>query len=454
MNQPQWGFDPTPATAPPVRPRSVAAAPTAYDPAAGAPPAPPAPPDPFGSYGQAGPPTGDPATSGLWNQQGTGVPVGATPYPAGTSFPVGTPGVGVASPPGGSSPKSSVGQRWGWRTLIAFVAGGALTAVGFGVGMNNRDAVEVAASTGSTVPAVNAADPIVVTPPDLDTTEPAAFVASLLGPSVVQINTELGLGSGVIFDDGLIMTNNHVIANANTISVRLSDGRSLAGTLIGTDPRTDIAVVSVGTGHNTTPATLALDGELEVGQYTVAIGSPFDLQQTVTSGIVSAVNRPVYNGAGWNAMVQTDAAINPGNSGGALADREGRVIGINTAIQTDGVSSTNAGIGFAMPITTAYDIATRILDGEALAPGFLGIAGEAPGEDQVGVAVVTVTPGAAADAAGVQEGDRVISLDGAPVASFEELAGLIQTSFPGDEVVLEIVRSSETLQITVVLGEK
>ncbi|MEZ5226013.1 MAG: trypsin-like peptidase domain-containing protein [Acidimicrobiales bacterium] len=320
--------------------------------------------------------------------------------------------------------------------------------------MNTRDDNQLATSTGATVPAATTSDPIVVTPPDLDTSEPAAFVASILGPSVVQINTQLGLGSGVIFDDGLIMTNNHVIDRATQISVRLSDGRSLPGTLVGTDPRTDIAVVSVGTGHNLTPATLATDQVLEVGQYTVAIGSPFDLQQTVTSGIVSAVNRPVYNGAGWNAMVQTDAAINPGNSGGALADREGRVIGINTAIQTDGVSATNAGIGFAMPITTAYDIATRILDGETLTPGFLGIAGEAPGEDLVGVSVATVTPGAAADLAGIQVGDRVISLDGAPVSSFEELAGLIQTSFPGDEVVVEIIRGSETLEITVTLGEK
>ncbi|MEZ5377820.1 MAG: trypsin-like peptidase domain-containing protein [Acidimicrobiales bacterium] len=445
MTAPQWGFDPTPSTAPPVRQRSVAATPSAFNIDAGAPPAPPAPPDPFGYPGASNP------NAGLWNQQGLGVPVSAPVAPAAAPSWSGT----ATTPQGaGGSQRSSGGSRWGWRALAAFVAGGALTAVGFGVGMNTRDDNQLATSTGATVPAATTSDPIVVTPPDLDTSEPAAFVASILGPSVVQINTQLGLGSGVIFDDGLIMTNNHVIDRATQISVRLSDGRSLPGTLVGTDPRTDIAVVSVGTGHNLTPATLATDQVLEVGQYTVAIGSPFDLQQTVTSGIVSAVNRPVYNGAGWNAMVQTDAAINPGNSGGALADREGRVIGINTAIQTDGVSATNAGIGFAMPITTAYDIATRILDGETLTPGFLGIAGEAPGEDLVGVSVATVTPGAAADLAGIQVGDRVISLDGAPVSSFEELAGLIQTSFPGDEVVVEIIRGSETLEITVTLGEK
>lgn len=432
MNERNWNFDATPSSAPPVRARAVAAAPAGFDIASGAPPAPPAPPDPFG--GAAG---SAPGASPLWNPQNSGVPTAATSTFAQTDTP---------TPPPGS-------PRWGWRALAAFVAGGALTAVGFGVGMNVDDG-EVAAGPSSTIATTNTNDSIVVTPPDLDTTEPAAFVASLLGPSVVQINTDRGLGSGVIFDDGLIITNNHVIENATRLSVRLSDGRSLAAEVIGADPRTDIAVVSIGTGHGTVPAELALDGELEVGQYTVAIGSPFDLQQTVTSGIVSAVNRPVYNGAGWNAMVQTDAAINPGNSGGALADRQGRVIGINTAIQTDGVSSTNAGIGFAMPITTAYDIATRILNGESLDPGFLGIGGEAPGEDELGVSVAEVTAGAAADLAGIQPGDRVLSLDGAPVGSFEELAGLIQTSFPGDEVVLEIVRDGETIEISVVLGAK
>ena len=432
MNERNWNFDATPSSAPPVRARAVSAAPAGFDIASGAPPAPPAPPDPFG--GAAG---SAPGASPLWNPQNSGVPTAATSTFARTDSPTPSPG----------SP------RWGWRALAAFVAGGALTAVGFGVGMNVDDR-EIAAGPSSTIATTNTNDSIVVTPPDLDTAEPAAFVASLLGPSVVQINTDRGLGSGVIFDDGLIMTNNHVIENATRLSVRLSDGRSLAAEVIGSDPRTDIAVVSIGTGHGAVAAELALDGELEVGQYTVAIGSPFDLQQTVTSGIVSAVNRPVYNGAGWNAMVQTDAAINPGNSGGALADRQGRVIGINTAIQTDGVSSTNAGIGFAMPITTAYDIATRILNGDPLDPGFLGIGGEAPGEDELGVSVAEVTAGAAADLAGIQPGDRVLSLDGAPVGSFEELAGLIQTSFPGDEVVLEIVRDGETIEISVVLGAK
>ena len=445
MNERTWDFDPTPSNAPPVRQRVIAPSPMTYDMGAGAPPAPPAPPDPFGGPSSGSGSAGGGA-SGLWNPQNVGTRVGGSQPPA-------PPGWnGSSTEP--SSKGASRGSRWGWRTLAAFVAGGAMTAVGFGVGMNTNSDAEIAAGTGSTLPASNPGDPIVVSPPDLDTSEPAAFVAALLGPSVVQINTDRGLGSGVIFDDGLIMTNNHVIANANSLGVRLSDGRSLPATLVGSDPRTDIAVISVGTGHGTVPATLALDVDLEVGQYTVAIGSPFDLQQTVTSGIVSALNRPVYNGAGWNAMVQTDAAINPGNSGGALADREGRVIGINTAIQTDGSSSTNAGIGFAMPITTAHDIAMRILDGETLSPGFLGIGGDAPGEDELGVLVVQVTPGAAADQAGVQAGDRVLSLDGAPVASFQELAGLIQTSFPGDEIVLEIVRNGESMEITVVLGEK
>lgn len=293
----------------------------------------------------------------------------------------------------------------------------------------------------------------VIAPPAVETDDPAAFVAAVLSPSVVQIETRRGMGSGVVYADGLILTNHHVISGSENVQIRLSDGRTLPGQVLGSDPRTDIAVVSVGPGHGLAIATLALEDDPQVGEFTVAIGSPFELQQTVTSGIVSAVNRPVYNGSGWNAMIQTDAAINPGNSGGALANRQGAVIGINTAIQTDGLSSTNAGIGFAMPITTAHDVATRIINGEPLEPAFLGITGGEPASDELGVAVVEVIAGSAAQTAGIRVGDRILTIDGAPVTGFEQLAGLVQTSFPGDQVSIELVRDGRTMLIDVVLGQ-
>ncbi len=450
MSDPMWEFDNRPATAPPVRPRPVGASTSGVvGRAVGHPPAPPSAADPFAVPGRA---NASPWSASAPSRPSTSGSPGL-PGPAVAGVPVGPPDRFDGSSPA-PGPGRPPGARWGWRALTAFVAGGLLTAVGFGVGARVDDNETAAVAPSGTVVNSSTRDPIVVAPPDLDTTEPAAFVASILGPSVVQINTERGLGSGVIFDDGLIMTNNHVIELANTITVRLSDGRSLPAELLGTDPRTDIAVISVGTGHDLQPATLATDETLEVGQYTVAIGSPFDLQQTVTSGIVSAVNRPVYNGTGWNAMVQTDAAINPGNSGGALADREGRVIGINTAIQTDGLSNSNAGIGFAMPIGTANDIAQRIINGESLDPGFLGISAEEQGIDELGVVVTEVTAGSAAADAGIRLGDRVLSLDGAPVSAFQELAGLIQTSFPGDEVVLELIRDGQPLEVMVTLGAR
>jgi putative serine protease PepD len=353
--------------------------------------------------------------------------------------------LGPVSPPGAVSPP----PRWGWRALAAFLAGGLLTALGFGAAQlgDDRDGVEVIASgrDGATVATALGAD---------GGTDPAAAVAAMLGPSVVQIETDIGLGSGVVYDDGLILTNHHVIDGASAVRVRLSDRRTLPAEVVGSDPRTDVAVVSVGEGRGLLRADLAVGVPVRVGELTIAIGSPFDLQQTVTSGIISAVNRPIFNGTGWNAMVQTDAAINPGNSGGALANRQGQVIGINTAIQTDGQSSTNAGIGFAMPITTVVNVAERIVTGESLEPAFLGVRGVPPSDGSVWVQIESVEPASAAEAAGFEVGDIVLSLDDAPVTSFNQLAGLIQTSFPGESVMIEFVRNGERIVVDVTLGQR
>lgn len=348
--------------------------------------------------------------------------------------------------------------RWGWRALVAFLGGGLLAASGFAAAQEFGDddaqasdssPVAASASSESTLP------PVIVQPPDFDTTEPVAFVARILGPAIVQVEIpNVGLGSGVVFGDGLIMTNHHVIDGATEVEVRTADGRLLAGEVLGSDARTDIAVVSVGTGSGLGVAELALDVELEVGQTTVAIGSPFQLQQTVTSGIISSLNRPVFNGVGFNPMIQTDAAINQGNSGGALANRNGQVIGINTAIQTDGQSTGNLGVGFAVPIDTAKAIADRILAGQPIEAGFLGVSGGQTVDGSSGVSVQELTEGSAAELAGIQIGDRIVTIDGAPVTSIEELAGLVQTKFPGDPVAIELFRNDERLIVTAVLGQR
>lgn len=358
----------------------------------------------------------------------------------------------ATSPPPLSTPQTLAPEPthkvgWLWPSIAALILGGLLTGLGFRIGTQSIDATpDTTTITNTSLPATE--------PSSLNTADdPAAFVADKLGPSVVTVETDIGLGSGVIFDDGLIMTNNHVIENSNSIQIRLANGGLLDATLVGADPRVDIAVLSVGQGRNLPVAELALGEELDVGQLAIAIGSPFQLQQTVTAGIISALNRPVQNGLGYTAMIQTDAPINPGNSGGALANRDGRLIGINTAIQTAGDTS-NAGVGFAVPIDTAYNVAQRIIAGQDLVGGFLGVGGGPSPDGASGVEVASLTPGSGADLAGVEIGDRIISVDGAPVVNLEQLAGIVSTRFPGDEVEIGLVRNGVERVIVATLGER
>lgn len=347
------------------------------------------------------------------------------------------------------------GPRWGWRAVVSFVAGGLIAAAGFGAAqLSSTDDSSVAAVSATTIPAttlppIRDAGPVPTVPQDA--AEPAEFVAQTLGPSVVQIDTDFGIGSGVIFGDGLILTNNHVVEGALTIFVRLSDGREFPGELLGADENTDVAVVSVGPGLGLPVAQLATGEKARVGQIAVAIGSPFDLQQSVTAGIVSAIDRPIQNSeTSVVAMIQTDAPINPGNSGGALADRLGRVIGINTSIQTDGLTAANVGVGFAIPIDTAIRIADLLVAGSPIEPGFLGVRGEQT--DQAGVVLTEVTVDSAAEDAGLLVGDRVLTFNGAPITEFVELAGLVLANQAGDVVTMGVIRDNELIEIQVTLG--
>ena len=418
-------------------------------------------------YGTAGrPPTpSSPPIAPTRNGQVGQPPIlvqGATPPGFGSSPPQSP---GIAGPPlfGAGDSQTSVQKskpRWDLRLLAAFVAGGMLSGGGFALGqlVANDSVVEAQPSASPALsPATTQALPdIVLTPPDPDATEPAAFVAAVLGPSIVQIETELGVGSGIVFDEGLVMTNHHVIDNATRIRVRTADGRTLPATLVGSDPQVDVAVLDVGPDSGLAIAQLAVGEELQVGQAAFALGSPFELQQSISAGIVSAINRPVANAAGGiNAMIQSDTSVNPGNSGGALADRSGRVIGINTSIRTDGVVQGSVGISFSIPIDTAMRVIDRILAGESLEPGFLGVGNPqaAPGGES-GVVIGEVTEGSGADQAGIQVGDRLIRIEGSPVTSLGELAGLVRAHFPGDVVELEIVRGDEHLLIEATLGER
>ncbi|MCX7619236.1 MAG: trypsin-like peptidase domain-containing protein [Acidimicrobiales bacterium] len=306
-------------------------------------------------------------------------------------------------------------------------------------------------STGTLAPSATnqEATPIVAG----DASEPAAEVAKVLSPSVVQIENGDGLGSGVIYTaDGLILTNAHVVGSSRTVKVRLSDGSVSTGRVLGTDVSSDVAVVDIDRS-GLTPARLAEDPPV-VGQMAIALGSPFGLQSTVTAGIVSAVDRPVSGETGVAVnMIQTDAPINPGNSGGALANRRGEVIGINASIFSR--SGDNSGIGFAIPIQTAKTIADKIQRGESLAKGYLGVETRPTSTDgRAGAQIARVLVGTPADKAGLEPGDLITAIDGNPVKNPTDLSARIAGHSPGDRVVLEVDRGGQTRTIEVELTAK
>jgi S1-C subfamily serine protease len=278
--------------------------------------------------------------------------------------------------------------------------------------------------------------------------EPVADAAAVILPSVVQIQTGNGVGSGVIYDaDGLILTAAHVVAGSETVIVRFEDGEEVEGNVLGGTSGADVAVIQV--DRSGLPAAdLALDQDPRVGQLAIAVGSPWGLQGTVTSGIISAVDQPVDG----NAMLQTDAAINPGNSGGALVDREGSVIGINVSIFS--MSGANDGVGFAVPIDVAADLADRVVNGESLGFAMLGVTGSDVESGQAGALISEVTTGSAADEAGVEAGDLVISIDGVPVQGIEDLAAQVRSHRPGTTVDVVLVRDGEQQTLTVTLDER
>ena len=269
-----------------------------------------------------------------------------------------------------------------------------------------------------------------------------------------QERVRQSLGSGVIIDaeQGLVLTNNHVIEGADDISITLADGRTLEGTLVGADPDTDVALVRV-PAERLTALPLAVEHDLRVGDFVVAVGNPFGLGQTVTSGIVSALGRAGLQGLGYQNFIQTDASINPGNSGGALVNLRGELVGINTAIFSP--SGGNVGIGFAIPADMAAEVQRQLQAFGEVRRGSLGI------DDELrellgiatprGVVVTRVRSESPAGKADVQVGDVLTALDGKPLLdpqSLHNIEGLLPVERP---ITVDIVRNGIAQQLQVVL---
>ncbi|MGI8666106.1 MAG: trypsin-like peptidase domain-containing protein [Jatrophihabitans sp.] len=478
---PPHGEDPAgeqPAAADEVEPYT-----SAYEPVQPAtnqyPPNTTTPYQPYGGYGgygggqveasqqfQAGPPS-YPAPAYHYDPHATGY---QQPGSAGyTGY------AGYGQPPAGSDGQPVAEAKTRRRRpllLVALLA--ALVGGGVGGGVvaiadhNNGDSVntgiKITNSTGA--PAAQ-----------LDGTVGAA--AAKIRPSVVTIDVtgqqESGTGSGVIIrDDGYILTNDHVVdigGGSGDIQVVLSDGRNAAAKVVGRDTPDDLAVIKVDGLKNLTAATFAKSSSLSVGQAVVAVGAPLGLSDTVTSGIVSNVARPVRAGDNDQAVfqaVQTDAAINPGNSGGPLVDLNGSVVGINAAIASDNSGggglqipgqpaqqAGNIGIGFAIPADEASRIAGQLIATGKATHAVLGVevgGGTSPAQNVDGVPLHTVTAGGVADKAGLKVGDTVTAINDQRVTTSDALIAAVRSHAPGEQVKVSYTRAGKSTSATVTLG--
>ena len=284
-------------------------------------------------------------------------------------------------------------------------------------------------------------------------------------PDQERESRQEGLGSGVIVSaDGYILTNNHVVEGADELKVTLADDRDFMAKVVGTDPKTDVAVLKI-EAEGLPTVTLADSDKLRVGDVVFAVGNPLGVGQTVTMGIISAKGRSklglLENVSGYEDFIQTDAAINMGNSGGALVDARGRLIGINSAIITP--SRGSVGIGFAIPVNLARFIMNSLVETGAVARGFLGVTGgdaltadlaEQLGlkRDARGVVVTEIEPGSPADEAGLRRSDVVVALNGQIVNSWEELRLIVAQTLPGSEAKLRVMRDGKPRDLKVAMG--
>lgn len=369
---------------------------------------------------------------------------------------------------GGGPPRGGGGgaRRGGSAIVIAALVLGLIGGVGGAAAFRGISGSD---STGSTISSLDDDAGAKDLPP-------GAFekVAKTVMPSVVQINVSgqsgKGSGSGIIISsDGQILTNNHVVAPAKdggSLNVAFNDGTFTSAHILGTDPVTDLAVIEAEDQDDLKPAKLGDSSDLTVGQQVVAIGSPFGLESTVTTGIVSALNRPVSSAdeSGQNPTifpaVQTDAAINPGNSGGPLVDLDGQVIAINSAIRSSTKQSSGAagsiGLGFAIPVDLAKHVSEHLAEGEKVPHAQIGITvGSEVKKDQIttaGAEVREVSSGSAGDKAGLEVGDIITAVDGNPISSSDALVATIRSFQPGDTIKVTVTRDDDQKTVDVKLG--
>ena len=344
--------------------------------------------------------------------------------------------------------KSKTGLLITGVALVALFGGAVGGAVGYTVAENNSSP-SIAISTGGSVEPVAGS---------------IAAVAAAVQPSVVQLNVSGSQGEGtgtgfVVSSDGYIVTNHHVAGGAGsdgTIDITFVDGSTASAKLVGSDPGYDIAVVKV--DRTDLPAlTLGSSDAINVGDLAIAIGSPLGLQGTVTSGIISALNRPVTAGGqgdlAYINAIQTDAAINPGNSGGPLVNAAGEVVGVNSAIATLGMgdASGSIGLGFSIPIDTAKRIVDEIINTGTSQTPIIGVQLDM-GFEGPGGAVAAVTDGSPAQSAGLQEGDVITKVDGNLVSDSTGLIVAIRSNAPGEEIELTVLRNGATLTVPLTLA--
>ena len=365
-------------------------------------------------------------------------------------------------------------QRRPGAFAASVVAASLLVGAGAGVGgaavwtsQHDADAPSASASPSTS--------PVVDTPAATSGDGSVEEVAKTVLPSVVKIDVAgpqgQGSGSGIILtSDGQILTNNHVVelaADSGELQVSFNDGSHAKATVVGTDPLTDTAVIQAEGVSGLTPATIGSSDSLQVGQSVVAVGSPFGLDATVTTGIVSALKRPVNVGSDGNGnstvypAVQTDAAINPGNSGGPLVDMNGHVVGINASIQTGGQGQLGGepgsiGLGFAIPIDDVMPVIEQLENGEAPTHARLGISVEnVVGGDgalvEDGARVNQVNDGSAAEDAGLRDGDVITKVDDTLITDADSLVATIRSYRPGDKVTVTYTRGGDEHEVTLEL---
>ncbi len=414
-----------------------------------------------------------------WRHDDTAPWATMTDEPAGSpepTTPLPPPGPGAyGSPPVGAGPATPPTERPRRGAFAAtVVAASLLVGGGAGVGgaalwdATHENPSSSASAARTTTPVIDQGD----TAPVQGSVEQ---VAAAVLPSVVKIDVTgqqgAGSGSGIILSsDGQILTNNHVVelaGNGGSIRVSFDDGSHADARILGTDPLTDTAVIQAEGVSGLTAATIGQSANLDVGQEVVAIGSPFGLESTVTSGIVSALNRPVNVGSDNQGnsttypAIQTDAAINPGNSGGPLVDTTGAVVGINSSIRTasDGTvggASGSIGLGFAIPIDEVMPIVDQMINGETPTHARIGI-GVGPLSDSNsglvdGAQVSQVNAGSPAEKAGIETGDVITKVDDTLITGPDSLVATVRSYRPGDKVEVTWSRDGQTQTATVTLG--